>query len=425
MSNTPDDTYITNGTVNAVARTASTIYLGGSFSEVYPRTGPLVSVSTTTGALTESLPQVINGTINAIISDGSGGYFVGGSFQRVGGVAINDLVHILPDGQVDTNWNADVASDVTIDALGLQDGTLYIGISASAPADYVGDLADGTVTRYYVGALNASTAAVTGWDPTLNGSVYSVLTTPSSIYVGGNFSAANGAIRAHLAALDPTVDSGTSQTLAWNPEVSNATSASPLAISGSTVYIGGLFYDVGGVARNGIAAVDASTGALDSDWDPDPGSGFVYAVAVSGSNVYLGGGFYSLEGQSRMYAGEVSAATSPTSVATVEAWNPDVANGSVNDLAVSGSTVYLGGGFSGADDIDGTYTRNYVAAVDASTGTPTSWNPDPSGAGRRDLPGRRHGHDRRQLRRRQRGGTVQRGRVRCRHGQRSPVGTPT
>ena len=378
LSSTPDDTYITNGTVNAVARTASTIYLGGSFSEVYPRTGPLAAVSASTGALTGSLPEVTGGSIDAIISDGNGGYFIGGSFNRVGGVAIYGLAHILAGGALDTTWNAGVASDVTIDSLGLEAGTLYVGISGAASQDYTGDLGNGTVTRYYMAALNAANAQVTQWAPTLNGNVYSILVTPSSIYIGGNFSAANGAIRAYLAALDPTVDSGATQTLAWNPEVSDGVSASPLAISGSTVYIAGIFYDVGGVSRMGIAAVDATSGALDTSWDPEPVNGFVSAVAVSGSNVYLGGGFTGLGGQTRSYAGEVTGATSSTSVAALLQWNPDLAS-AVSDIAVSGSTVYIGGEFSGADDIGGSATRNYLAAVDATTGAPTSWDPEPSG----------------------------------------------
>lgn len=382
LSSQPDDTYITNGTVDTVARTNSTIYLGGSFSEVFPRTGPLAAVSTSTGALAESFPEVAGGSIDAIIPDGGDGYFIGGNFTHVGGVAIYGLAHILPDHTLDTNWNAGVSPGVVISALGLEKGILYVGIGlyGSEPStNYVGDLGNGAITRYYMAALNAANAQATAWAPNLNGSVYSVLTTPTRIYIGGEFSAANGAVRSHLAALDPAVNLGASQTLAWNPEMSNGVSAYPAAISGSTVYIAGIFYEIGGVSRNGIAAVDAVSGALDTDWNPDPGSGFVSTVAVSGSNVYLGGGFYTLEGQTRNYAGEVTAATSPTSVASLEAWNPDP-NGSVGALAVSGSTVYLGGSFSGTDDIGGSATRNHVAAVDTTNGTPTSWNPDPSGA---------------------------------------------
>jgi hypothetical protein len=244
--------------------------------KVFPRTGPLAAVSTSTGALAESFPEVAGGSIDAITSDGNGGYFIGGNFTHVDGVAIYGLAHILPDHALDTSWNAGVSPGVVISALGLEEGVLYVGIGlfGSEPVtNYVGDLNNGTITRYYMAALNAANAQATAWAPNLNGNVYSVLTTPTSIYIGGNFSSANGAVRSHLAALDPAVGSGASQTLAWNPEMSNGVSAYPAAISDSTVYIAGIFYEVGGVSRNGIAAVDAASGALDANWNPDPGSG--------------------------------------------------------------------------------------------------------------------------------------------------------
>src|SRR5207244_3902572 len=56
-------------------------------------------------------------------------------------------------------------------------------------------------------------------------------------------------------------------------------------------------------------------------------------------------------------------------------WDPNAAD-SVLALAVSGSTVYLGGDFSGANAINGTLTRDRLAAVDAATGAATAWDPD-------------------------------------------------
>ncbi|GIW09479.1 MAG: hypothetical protein KatS3mg061_0536 [Dehalococcoidia bacterium] len=70
-----------------------------------------------------------------------------------------------------------------------------------------------------------------------------------------------------------------------------------LAVSGSTVYVGGLFTSVGGQARNYLAALDAATGNVTS-WNPNA-NGSVYALAVSGSTVYVGGDFTSVGGQAR------------------------------------------------------------------------------------------------------------------------------
>jgi hypothetical protein len=64
--------------------------------------------------------------------------------------------------------------------------------------------------------------------------------------------------------------------------------------AGGIIYVGGAFThatDVDGrvMARNRLAAVDAATGALLA-WNPGADK-TVYAIAVSGSTVYLGGDF--------------------------------------------------------------------------------------------------------------------------------------
>ncbi|MDQ1257543.1 MAG: hypothetical protein QG656_2149, partial [Candidatus Hydrogenedentes bacterium] len=75
-----------------------------------------------------------------------------------------------------------------------------------------------------------------------------------------------------------------------------------LAISGKTAYIGGAFTTIGGQPRDHVGAVDTITG-LPSEWNPGAGGDLqdprpyqqfiqysgVYALAVSGTTVYVGG----------------------------------------------------------------------------------------------------------------------------------------
>ncbi len=110
-------------------------------------------------------------------------------------------------------------------------------------------------------------------------------------------------------------------------------------VSGPTVYAGGDFDHIGGQDRNHIAAIDATTGAATS-WNPDPngiGTRPAEPLAVSGSTVYVGGGFTSIGGQPR---NRIAALDATTGAAT--SWNPN-ANLGVSALVVSGSTVYVGG----------------------------------------------------------------------------------
>ena len=61
------------------------------------------------------------------------------------------------------------------------------------------------------------------------------------------------------------------------------------AVSGNTVYVGGIFTSIGGQPRNRIAAIDATTG-LATAWNPNADS-WEQSLAVSGGIVYAGGAF--------------------------------------------------------------------------------------------------------------------------------------
>jgi hypothetical protein len=102
-------------------------------------------------------------------------------------------------------------------------------------------------------------------------------------------------MRNHIAALSAATGAAT----AWNPDAGGAsfTGVFALAVSGSTVYVGGDFTSIGGQTRNCIAALDAATGVATA-WNPNA-AGRVLALAVSGSTVYAGGGFAHVGGETR------------------------------------------------------------------------------------------------------------------------------
>ncbi|HMD68510.1 MAG TPA: hypothetical protein VKF42_06470, partial [Chitinivibrionales bacterium] len=60
----------------------------------------------------------------------------------------------------------------------------------------------------------------------------------------------------------------------------------------TTVYTGGAFDTIGGQSRKCVAALDATTGNATA-WNPNANDG-VSALAVSGSTVYVGGDFISI-----------------------------------------------------------------------------------------------------------------------------------
>jgi LPXTG-site transpeptidase (sortase) family protein len=218
------------------------------------------------------------------------------------------------------------------------------------------------VNRNYIAHIKSDGTIDAAWNPSANLWVYALAVSGNTVYVGGIFTAIGGQWRNNIAALDATTGSAT----VWNPNANDTVRA--LAVSGSTVYAGGGFNNIGGQGRNHIAALDATTG-LATAWNPNADDR-VRALAVSGSTVYAGGDFNNIGGQGRNH---IAALDADTGFATAW-WNPD-ANGSVYALAVSGITVYAGGNFN----LIGGLVRNGIAALGV-VGTATAWwNPDANG----------------------------------------------
>src|SRR5262245_35433600 len=94
-----DDLWVTNGTVNALLATDSTLYLGGTFTQVGPATGAGVGLDAATGAVRWPFP-LVTGAVYAVASDGAGGWYLGGAFTAVQHQARSNLAHLDAAGHV-------------------------------------------------------------------------------------------------------------------------------------------------------------------------------------------------------------------------------------------------------------------------------------------------------------------------------------
>jgi hypothetical protein len=236
-------------------------------------------------------------------------------------------------------------------------GTVRVAVSDGAGGWYVAGAIGrvGGVVRGLAHIL--ADGSLSSWDPNPDGLVNCLAVSGSTVYVGGYILNVGGQPRTGLGAVDAATGAATS----WNPNAGGIVYA--VAVSGSTVYAGGGFTTMGGQTRRNIAAIDAATGAVTA-WNPNANNA-VRAIAVSGSTVYAGGVFTTIGGQSR----RIAALDAATGAAT--AWNPG-ANSAVFALVVNGSTVYAGGDFT----TSGGQTRNHIVALDAATGLATAWDPN-------------------------------------------------
>src|SRR5262249_37048478 len=116
------DHWTTDGVVYAVAAADTTIYLGGQFTAVGPPTGGGAAIDAA-GAARAPYAHV-RGAVHAVVADGAGGWFIGGSFTAVQGQPRSGLARIGADGTVAT-WNPGVTG--TVLSFALAPGTLYVG----------------------------------------------------------------------------------------------------------------------------------------------------------------------------------------------------------------------------------------------------------------------------------------------------------
>lgn len=405
------DTWVTDAQVQAIATGDGRTFLGGAFSYVGPRTGPGVLLSATSGGVIDGFPMLGGGGPGAgdAVSDGSGGFYVAGTFSLAGGTPRSGLMHLLADGTLDPDFAPVVTGAAS--ALARAGTTLYVGgrftALGGAPRQGLGaiDLTTGQVTawnppschndnanaevydveveggtiyvagsvwcytaaigwRHTLFALDAATGALRDFYPNANGQIYDVEASPTAVYAAGSFTRIGGSDRYGIGQVEPTWGAATS----WNPAPNSQPST--LELVGDDLYVGGSFTTIGGAPRHAAARLSAATAQAD-EWDPDVGGasqysgGSLYDLDVSGTTAYLAGRFARVAGEPRRMLAAVNTTTGEPS-----GWAPP-ASDTVTLVAASGAHVYIGGWFASVGGV----LRNGLAAIDDASGEALAWNP--------------------------------------------------
>ncbi|GAB6283000.1 MAG: hypothetical protein STSR0008_17540 [Ignavibacterium sp.] len=330
------------------------VYISGSFTSIGGASrNNVAALDFSTGSATSWNPN-----LDAVVHDFlivNDKIYLGGNFTSVGGQNINYLAVVDSTNGTSLSWNPNLNASVS--ALATAGSNIIAGgyfiLAKMQP-------------RNYLAAFNTTTGELLNWNPNPNGYVYSMVYYDSKIYLGGEFTNVGGIGRNYLG----SVDAITGNAVSFNPNPNNIVFS--LAISGSTLYTGGFFSQIDVTPRNYLASFELTSGNL-TNWDPeqsviyDPNNG-VAAITIGDTSVYVGGVFTQIGDSSRNNIAEIGMMSGKATN-----WNPNADN-SVITISIDNSSIYAGGYFSNIGDS----SRNNIASLDKITGKATDWNPNPN-----------------------------------------------
>ena len=226
--------------------------------------------------------------------------YAGGSFAnaRPAGAApgtnqtprANLLAYDIRTGNLIASFNPILNAQVRVVAASPDGSRIYVG----------GDFTQANgVNRYRIAAYSTATGAlIATFAPVLNYKVGAIVATNSTVYVGGSFtSATNNQTRNRLAAFS----AANGALLGWNPSADAQVNALVLTPDGTRVIAGGAFATINGVQARGLASLDATSGTLLSwaagsviqDWGTQAA---ILGLTTDGTNIYGNGYVFGANG---------------------------------------------------------------------------------------------------------------------------------
>ncbi len=345
---TQDNLPSPNGEVYSIFKNGNTVYYGGDFNAIGAISGSGAGIDNQTGLSNNSIPR-INGIVKSVISDGNGGWFIGGKFSKVGNEIINNFAHITSSNTVDLSFKPE--PNDTVFSLIMNGNSLY---AAGAFTTIKG------IANNYIAKIDKVTGAAILWNAQSNGIIRSLTLALDQLIVGGDFTTIGGQSRNYLASLDTNYV----QASTWNPNPNNK--IYKVYAVNSKLYVGGDFTVISGVNKSKGAGFTLPSFSIDGyDFGAD---GRIHDLFLYNNTLYAAGQFTKIGGSISL---RYLAALNPLN-AIAKSFNAHVTGGVVNSINVSNNNLIIGGNFS----ILGLSNRSCLAQVDLITGVANSWNPN-------------------------------------------------
>ncbi len=368
-------------TSSLIDTASNSIYVSGLFRTVKAHNTGGGAVFNKNGHLLNHSPQ-FTGRAMSSVSDGNGGFYVGGNFSQIGNARIHYLAHIQADGHVDESFRPVMAGSVA--KLAKVNNKLYAVVGYRVQQI---DLLSGLTNHNF--NLSAT------------GPIYALAATPRGVYIGGIFRGVNGHQLFALAKASP--DDG-SLDLRFPRWAVGGVRAIQVA-DGDTVFASGYYTDERGVRIATVNKYNELTDQIDPDFtlkdipvkvmtadhdwlyidrmrtshpfgshverfnihtgEKDQGyitpfiNTNVQKIILSDNYVYVAGGFTQIDRQPHRYIFRYNQQTREVD----QSFKPEV-NQRLFTASVSSDRVFVGGYFTTA----GGLSQAYLAKFDLITG---------------------------------------------------------
>ena len=335
ISDTPDgNVWGVDSDVFAVVRAGSTIYVGGTFSNVVSRNGliklpanRLAAFNVFTGQPTTWRPSIVGGggVYALAVSPDGNTIYAGGTFAYVNGVPCGGFAALSTLGTV--LWSVD--ANATVRSLTVSGDTIYLGGFFTRVQG---------ATRYALAAVKApllggTKGVVQPWNAGVTWSkgkagVYGMAVANGDLVAVGIFDKANGQWQPNQARFDITngwvkswayhepvwtrsvatdgrnfygaVAGHGGKVVAWGPQggmlwrKAGNGDVQAIASCAGQIIAGGHFTKFDGFDVIRLMAMDPATGTIDTSWAPNPDEGDnlgVWSICPGPNKLHVGGAF--------------------------------------------------------------------------------------------------------------------------------------